>query len=152
MNLQLKNEVDRQKLINKGFKLLSYRPRSISEIKLRLKKLKYATPDLINQTIDYLVETDLLSDQKFASWWVDQRSFHRPKGNLALKSELSGKGIDQSIIESVLLDPDQEQKLAKKALKSKKITDNQKAYRYLYSRGFTSNTINASIDSLSLSA
>ena len=150
MNLQPKNEADRQKLINKGLSLLSYRPRSINEIKLRLKRLKYATPALINQAVDYLLEIDLLDDQKFASWWVDQRSTHRPKGNVALKSELSRKGIDSSIIESVLLDSDQEQKLAKKILTSKKITNQQKAYQYLFSRGFSSNSINTSIDELNL--
>jgi regulatory protein len=150
MNLQPKNEADRQKLINKGLKLLSYRPRSTSEIKLRLQRLKYATSALIDHTIKHLVEIDLLDDYKFASWWVDQRSTHRPKGNLALKSELLQKGVESSIIDQVLLTPDQEQKLAKKIIKSKKITDHQKAYPYLYSRGFSSSAINTSIDELNL--
>jgi regulatory protein len=149
-NLHPKNEVDRQKLINKALKLLSYRPRSISEIKFRLTRLKYSTPALINQTIEYLLETNLLDDQKFASWWVEQRSTHRPKGNIALTSELLSKGIDQSIIESVLLSSENEKKLAQKILKSKKTTNRPLAYQYLYSRGFSSNTINASIDELSL--
>ncbi|MEA3355380.1 MAG: regulatory protein RecX, partial [Patescibacteria group bacterium] len=93
------------KLKNKTLKLLSYRPRSTGEIKFRLKRLNYATPALINQTIDYFIDADLLNDQKFAEWWVDQRTTHRPKGNIALKSELIQKGIDHSIINSVLLSP-----------------------------------------------
>lgn len=125
-------------LKNKTLKLLSYRPRSISEIEFNLRKLDYATPDLINQTIDYFVDAQLLDDQKFATWWVEQRTTHRPKGNIALKSELLQKGIDQSIISSVLLSPEQEQELAKKLLEKKKITNKQKAYKYLYSRGFSS--------------
>jgi len=100
--------------------------------------------------IDYFIELDMLNDQKFAAWWVEQRSSHRPKGNLALKSELIQKGVDQSNIDSVLLSIDQERALAKKLLKLKKFTDKQKAYQYLYSRGFSSNSINLSIDGLNL--
>ena len=147
---QPKNEADRQKLINKGLKLLSYRPRSISEIKFRLSRLKYATPALVKEAINYLIDTDLLDDQKFAAWWVEQRTSHKPKGNIALKSELFQKGIESSIIDSVLLTPEREQKLAKKALILKKIKDKQKAYQYLYSRGFSASIINSSIDCLGL--
>ena len=136
-----KNAVDLQRLINKALKLLSYRPRSVSEIKLKLKQYKFSTPDLIEKTVEYLLETDLLNDQKFSSWWVDQRSRHRPKGNIALKSELIQKGVESSIIDSVLLTSDQEIKLAQKLLSKKKLTDSKKAYQYLYSRGFNSNII-----------
>jgi len=145
---QLKNEADRQKLINKGLKLLSFRPRSVSEIKFRLSKLKVATPALVKEVLDYLIDTDLLDDHKFAAWWVEQRSNHKPKGNIALKSELFQKGIDQSIIKASLLSSEDEKKLANKSLKSKKIVDRQKAYQYLYSRGFTSEIINSSIDEI----
>jgi len=134
-------EKDLERLKNKTLRLLSYRPRSIFEIKQKLSRLKYATPDLITQTLDYFINASLLDDQKFASWWVEQRTTHRPKGNIALKSELFQKGVDQSIIDSVLLSSEQEKDLAKKLLKSKKITDKQKAYKYLYSRGFTFNSI-----------
>ena len=134
-------EKDLERLKNKTLRLLSYRPRSIFEIKQKLSRLKYATPDLITQTLDYFVNASLLDHQKFASWWVEQRTTHRPKGNIALKSELFQKGVDQSIIDSVLLSSEQEKDLAKKLLKSKKITDKQKAYKYLYSRGFTFNSI-----------
>lgn len=130
-------DINLEKLKNKTLQLLSYRPRSISELKFRLDRLTCATPDLINQTIDYFIESGLLNDQKFAEWWVEQRIAHRPKGNLALKSELLQKGVDNSIINSVLLSHNQERELVKKILEKKKITDPQKAYRYLQSRGFT---------------
>lgn len=150
--IQKKDEADRQKLINKGLKLLSFRPRSVSELKFRLSRYKYATASLVNQALEYLIDTGLLDDQKFAVWWIEQRLNHRPKGNIALKSELIQKGIDQSIIDSVLLTPDQETKLAKKILKTKSIINKQKAYQYLYSRGFSSSIINSSIDDSSFEA
>ena len=136
-----------EKLLNKVLKLLSYRPRSVFEIKLRLKKLTPAVKD-INTVINKLLDEDLLNDQKFADWWVDQRVTHRPKGNIALKSELFKKGIDRDIIDSALLDLTQEKTLAKKLLNSKKITLKQKAYQYLRTRGFSPESILSAIDEL----
>ena len=136
-----------EKLLNKALKLLSYRPRSVFEIKFRLKKLTPSVKE-INTVITKLLDEDLLNDQKFADWWVDQRVTHRPKGNIALKSELFQKGIDRDIIDSVLLDSDQEQALAKKLLNSRKITIKPKAYQYLRARGFSSSSILSAIDEL----
>jgi regulatory protein len=137
------------KLTAKALKLLSYRPRSIFEIKIRLKKIT-DSEKLINQVIDNLIDQDLLDDQKFVQWWIDQRCTHRPKGNLALKSELFQKGIDRNMIESLLLSPQQERKTAVKLLKSRSIKNKSQAYQYLRTRGFTSPAIHSAIDGLSL--
>jgi len=136
-----------QQLSNKILKLLSYRPRSVFEIKFRLKKIT-DSEKLINTTIKRFIDKDLLNDQEFASWWVDQRTTHRPKGNIALKSELLQKGIDRDIINANLLDSKKEQKLAKKLISSKKITNKKKAYQYLRARGFSSTSIFPAIDEL----
>lgn len=103
----------REYLIQKALRLLSYRPRSLAEIKLRLSKTN-TDSKTINSVIDQLQDQGLLDDQDFAAWWVDQRTSFRPRGNFALKQELKQKGISDSIINSVLLTFDQELKLAKK--------------------------------------
>lgn len=143
------------KLTAKALKLLSYRPRSVYEIRFRLKKIS-PSPKLINQVINQFLEEDLLNDQEFARWWVDQRINHRPRGNFALKAELFQKGIDKEIINQVLLTPAQEKKLAKKFISSrqtqlKSLSLRQqkiKASQWLKTRGFTSSTIYAVIDEL----
>ncbi|OGD55432.1 hypothetical protein A3E73_01300 [Candidatus Beckwithbacteria bacterium RIFCSPHIGHO2_12_FULL_47_17] len=119
-------EADPKKQLNKAIHLLSFRPRSAAELKQR--GLAAAIPQLI--------ELDLLDDQKFARWWVDQRLAFRPRGNIALKSELIQKGIDREIIESVLLSKEEEISLAKKLL-AKKNLDKPRAQRLLLSRGFS---------------
>ncbi|MFC1627120.1 regulatory protein RecX [Patescibacteria group bacterium] len=136
-----------QRLLSKSLRLLSYRPRSIYEIKQKLKKI---TPldKKINKAIDYLIDKNLLNDQQFTKWWVDQRLSFRPKGNIALKQELFQKGIDRQIIEANLLSSSQEKKAAKKLLQLKSKPDQQKAYQYLRTRGFTSQTISSVIDDL----
>ena len=120
-------EADPKKQLNKAIHLLSFRPRSAAELKQR--GLAAAIPQLI--------ELDLLDDQKFARWWVDQRLAFRPRGNIALKSELIQKGIDREIIESVLLSKEEEISLANKFL-AKKNLDKPRAQRLLLSRGFSS--------------
>ena len=117
---------DPKKLLNKALHLLSYRPRSVAELKQR--GLAAVTPKLI--------ALDLLDDQKFAQWWVEQRIKFNPRGNIALKAELSQKGIDRDIIDSVLLTKEKETSLAKKLL-AKKNLGRVKAQRLLLSRGFS---------------
>jgi regulatory protein len=116
-----------EKLLNRAIKLLSLRPRSAAELKQR--GLAAAIPKL--------VELGLIDDQKFAHWWVEQRCRLNPRGNLALRIELKQKGIDQEIIESVLLPKEQEIKLAKKLLAKKRPADKAAAQRLLLSRGFS---------------
>jgi len=122
--------VDPKKLINKALHFLSYRPRSKAELAQRG----------LAAVIPRLVELDLVDDQKFAQWWVDQRIRLNPRGNIALKSELTQKGIDREIIASVLLSPDQEMALAKKLL-SKKNLVKPRAQRFLLSRGFSADVV-----------
>lgn len=143
------------RLTNKALKLLSYRPRSIHEIKTRLQRLP-ASPELIQQVIDNLIDQDLLNDQTFASWWVEQRTISNPKGNLAIQSELKQKGLDRSLIQSILLDRQQELELAKTvALKKLStithlplLTQKQKLITLLRTRGFSFATIYSVIDDL----
>lgn len=122
-------------LTAKALKLLSYRPRSIREIKQRLTKTN-ADTKTIDRVINNLIDQNLLNDQEFAKWWVEQRIKFRPRGNFALTQELTQKGIDREIIDSVLLTKEQEIRLAKKLL-AKKNLDKPQAQRLLLSRGFS---------------
>ena len=128
--MKVNTEADPKKQLNKAVHLLSFRPRSAVELKQR--GLAAAIPKLI--------ELDLIDDQKFARWWVDQRVRLNPRGNIALKTELMQKGIDREIIDSVLLSKDQEIDLAKKLL-AKKNLDQPRAQRLLLSRGFSSDIV-----------
>ncbi len=118
-------------LTAKALRLLSYRPRSIREIKQRLTKTN-ADTNTINRVINNLIDQNLLNDQEFAQWWVDQRVKFRPRGNYALTQELAQKGLARDIIDSVLLSFDAELELAKKLPQSK-----------LSSRGFSFSVIDA---------
>lgn len=117
---------DPKKLINKALHFLSYRPRSLAELKQRG----------LAAVIPQLIDLDLVDDQKFAAWWVDQRRTFRPRGNIALKTELIQKGIAREIIASVMLTREEETRLAKKLL-AKKNLDKPRGQRFLLARGFS---------------
>ena len=122
---------DFESLTTRALNLLSYRPQSIAEMKIKLKR---SGADLvtINQLIDNFIDRGLLDDLEFAQWWVDQRVKFRPRGNYALTQELIQKGIDRNIIDSVLLSFDAELALAKKLPQPKRS-----------SRGFSFSVIDA---------
>ena len=108
----------REKLTAKALKLLSYRARSVAEIRSRLEKI---TPDqsLIDGVVNRLKGDGLLDDVSFARWWVKQRQSHRPRGNFGLTVELKKKGISEEIIDQVLPDAAEEKALAKKFISSR---------------------------------
>ena len=128
--MKVNTEADPKKQLNKAVHLLSFRPRSAAELKQRG----------LGAVIPQLIELDLIDDQKFAQWWVEQRVNSNPRGNIGLKAELQQKGIDREIIDSVLLSKDQETDLAKKLL-AKKNLDKPRAQRLLLSRGFSSDIV-----------
>src|SRR5437016_3045700 len=93
-----------QLLIDKALKLLSYRPRSKSEIVNKLKPISVKngiSEKIFDQTISDLEKRNLINDEEFAQWWVDQRAEFRHKGKRLLKIELLQKGIENGIIEKV---------------------------------------------------
>jgi len=144
-----------QKLLDKVYRFLSFRPRSEKEIADYFKKRKIAA-ELTRKLFKILREQKLIDDFGFAQWWVEQRESFRPKGKIALKAELKQRGINDQIIEKILSQVD-EFALAKKAVQKKikiykKLSPKefqQKIFTFLSSRGFSWQTIEKIIDDYS---
>ncbi len=149
---------DIQKYLDKAFKYLSFRPRSEKEVRDKLK-MKKAPSEIIDKIITQLVNLKFLDDEKFAQWWIEQRTQFSPRGERVLKLELRQKGISQDVIESALQntedivkdDLESAKKLVRKKLDRYKHLSRQKLYQklgaYLARRGFDWQTIKKSIDS-----
>ena len=104
---KLQAEDSRERAWNQALLYLSYRARSENEIRQNLNK--HEIPDaVIDETLERLRREGFANDKKFASAWVENRSTFRPRGRRALAMELRQKGIDDSTIESVLEDVDEE--------------------------------------------
>ena len=82
-------------------RFLEARSRSVAEVRRRLTTAGYR-PELIDGAILRLGDLGVLDDEAFARAWVESRDRARPRGERALRDELRLKGIDRSIVDTVL--------------------------------------------------
>src|SRR5436309_11037556 len=82
---------------------LGNRPRSVAEIRRHLRGKRYED-EAIDGAIDKLRAQRYVDDLDFAKYWVEQRSRFRPKGDRALVSELTSKGVSRETIDAALGD------------------------------------------------
>ena len=120
--------------LESAFHFLSFRSRSEKEMLDFLIKKDFET-DEIAQTVLKLKELDFINDAKFAQEFIESRSKNKPKGKKALMIELARKGIK---IENIEID---EKELATKAISRKSFKSKEQMQRFLYSRGFSWDTI-----------
>ena len=89
-----------------ALKFLSYRPRSVAEVRKRLQE-KYS-PEAVEAVLGRLIEASLLDDQAFARYWVENREQFEPRSARALRFELRRKGVPDSDIRASLEEVDEE--------------------------------------------
>lgn len=146
-----------EKYYTAAVKFLSYRPRSIKEVKDNLLKKK-ASPEIIQKVIDTLSEQRFVNDEEFARWWTEQRTKFRSKSDKVIKLELSQKGIHRDIIEQIFSrdnadlasDIEKAKQLVEKRLRYVEGLPVQEQYQklgaFLARRGFSWDTIRSAID------
>ena len=99
--MELENDEARLKAKSDALKLLSFRPRSIEELRGRLKKKRYPT-ELIEETLETLKSQGFLDDEKFAKLFSQSRIDTRPTGKKVLEQELKKKGVSAQIVSDTL--------------------------------------------------
>jgi regulatory protein len=92
---------DPQAVTDVAIRFLEARPRSVAEVRRRLSSAGYRS-DLVEVAIVRLTEVGLLDDREFARMWVRSRDASRPRGEQALRREMLLKGIDPTIVATVL--------------------------------------------------
>jgi regulatory protein len=138
----------------KAYRFLSYRPRSVAEMRHYLAAKEIAESVII-QLIDYFIEHQLLDDHAFARYWVEQRETFKPRSSFALRQELRQKGISDQIIDETLTGLDEQHAARKAALKKVRLWAGlpreqfrQKASSFLQRRGFSYQVIEPVISEL----
>lgn len=105
-----------------ALRLISYRDRSVSEVRKRLIGDEYPE-DIVDEVIEKLSGVGLLDDQKFSHDWVKARTVEtsKPMGKTRLAWELRSKGVEAPMVEEALenLDEDAEYQLALSAIARK---------------------------------
>jgi regulatory protein len=99
-------EDDVTRAVDYAANFLSYRPRSVAEVRRNLEK-KDLPEAIIEQAIDRLQQLGYVDDVAFARYWLENRDTFKPRGPAALRYELRQKGVAEDIIGAALesLDP-----------------------------------------------
>ena len=161
MNEEKKPSNDQEALLLKAksdaLRLLSFRPRSVEELRRRLKLKKVSDP-VVQEVIDSFKRQGLLDDAKFAKLYASSSVSMRPVGRRNLRQDLKMKGISAPVIEDALKDlEDYDEKEAACKLVLGRFermtgisTEKKKAriYGFLKRRGFSDETIYGVFDKL----
>ncbi|MCD4737895.1 MAG: RecX family transcriptional regulator [Anaerolineae bacterium] len=91
---------------DKALSYLSYRPRSLRELRCYLSEREFSEP-VVSQVLAHLQDVGLVDDLAFARYWIKNRWQFRPRGAFALRQELCQKGIAGSLIDKALVDYDE---------------------------------------------
>lgn len=109
----LRNEDDVQRAVDSAAHFLSYRPRSMQEVRRNLTE-KDLPAEVVEAAVSRLAVMGYVDDEAFARYWVQNRDEFKPLSQRALRQELRQKGIADAVIAAVLAEQD-ESSLAYKA-------------------------------------
>lgn len=122
---------------------LSYRPRTVKEVRDRLYKYDVRDVSIQDSFIDKLKSKGYLDDLAFARWFIESRNTHRPRSKRHLSAELSAKGITKDIIKAVSGEIGDESETIRSMLDKKlghshklEVSEKQKIVGYLARQGF----------------
>jgi regulatory protein len=106
---QLQGEAVLQQAVERAYNFLSYRPRSREEVRRYLRR-KETPPAIIDEALERLVRLDLVNDEAFTSFWVENREKFSPRGARSLKNELRMKGVERDVVDEMVTDENDEER------------------------------------------
>ena len=99
--VKLQEEDTYEIAFQKALQFINHRPRSITETRRRLEE-KGFEGEVIEATVNRLVEKHLLNDLDFSRLWIENRNTFRPRSNRLLAYELRLKGVSDDVIAQAL--------------------------------------------------
>lgn len=137
-----------EKALQKALVYINYRPRSESEVKVRLAKAGF-DPEVIAITMEKLISSGVLGDAQFTQMWLETRSNSHPRSHRLMKMELKRKGVEGEQIDEALRNMPEDRALAmeagrKYARRLERLDDTEfrkKMLGYLARKGFSYATI-----------
>jgi regulatory protein len=150
--LQAKDE--QSKATNSALLLLTSRPRSVKELRTRLKQKGYSE-GAIDAAIAKVEGWHYVDDDAFARFWVENRGANRPRGRRLLEQELRQKGVDREIAQHAIEDAGLDERadaiqLARAKMRSYANLDRETARRrlsgFLARKGYGYDVIKPALD------
>lgn len=142
--------------VDKALAFLTSRPRSIREVRDRLKE-KEIPPDTIDAVVARLEGWGYVGDEGFARYWVENRSANQPRGKRLLRQELWRKGVERETVEQVLDELTVDEAAAALGLARKRLgqlrgydeqTQRRRLAAFLQRRGYDWPTVKQALDLL----
>ena len=93
-----------QDLYAAALRFLATRPRSRSEVRRRLLRPRPnhppPDPEAVARVLERLTDANLLNDEEFAAFWVENRERFSPRSARALGAELRQRGVDRATVDA----------------------------------------------------
>ncbi len=138
--------------LNAALYCISYRPRSVFEIKERLHRRGF-DGDSVGAVLARLREQGLVDDMAFAQFWKDNRESFSPRSQRLTSLELRRRGVAEETIAQVvgvIDDDDSAYRAALSKARSLSLSDyqsfRQRLAGYLKRRGFSYGVINHTVE------
>lgn len=159
---ELENESQFGKLYMRALEYSMMRPHSERELSDYLYKKtrdtrtktgaikKGVSKALTDRVYERIIKKGYVNDESFARYWIENRQLRKGISKRKLQAELVAKGVNRSIIDSLLSqternDQDELQKIIEK--KASRYDDEQKLIAYLARQGFGYDDIKQALDS-----
>jgi len=113
---------DYHRCLDAASRYLAYRPRSVFEVKTRLRQREFDQPT-IEAVLQELRRNGALDDLAFARFWRENRESFSPRSGLLLGRELRAKGVGKAVVDEVVSGLDEEQSAFRAALNRAKRLD-----------------------------
>lgn len=141
-------EKARRRTFDRAVNLLTYKPRSVNELRQRLLEKNWTNAEIVEAVLAKLKEYNYLNDEHFARDFAASRLRQKPIGKRVLKQKLALKKLDKETVDAALekaFEETPEEEIIERAiekrlrLKGKPETreDSKKFYDYLLRQGFS---------------
>lgn len=138
----------RQKTFDRAVNLLTYKPRSVVELRTRLMEKEWTNSEIVEYVIQKLESYGYLNDKQFASDFAASQIRQKPIGKRVLQQKLAMKKLDKETVAKAIetaFEETPESEIIERAvakrlrLKGKPETreDTKKFYDYLLRQGFS---------------
>ncbi len=84
---EINAEKARRKTFDRAVNLLTYKPRSVNELRMRLLEKDWTTPEIVDAVLDKLKEYNYLDDEQFAKSFAASQIRQKPIGKRDLKQK-----------------------------------------------------------------
>lgn len=137
-----------EKTMERALRLLSYKPRTIAEMRERLLEKDWTDEASVDQVISRLKELGYLNDDQYAKSFASSRLTVKPLGRIRLRRDLQLKKLPSQTVEKALdnaYEERSEEELIDRAIEKRlrlkgaptNREESKKLFDYLMRRGFS---------------